>query len=123
MSADAPKTFFNLQTTSGMVMKVIDMGQVIRDCQMKIATAYATKGDSYALVAVACASVSLQAYVEAESLAPDVIGQLAVTAHNLGLHKRLGNEYVDIALHCGPMLYDEMAAAYANEVLLREWTA
>jgi hypothetical protein len=49
-------------------LPVVNLGQLVRDCQLRIANEYATKGDSHALVATACASIVLQAYVEAGSL-------------------------------------------------------
>jgi hypothetical protein len=89
----------------------VNLGQIIRDCQLRIATAYATKGDSHALVALACSSIVLQAYVEAGSLRQDALDHLAETAHNLGMPGRLGVEIVDIALDTGPMLYDAIEQA------------
>lgn len=91
------------------VTAVNDLGRIIRECQLRITCAYTSKGDSHALVAVACGSICLQAYVEAGALAPDVLDHLAETADNLGLGDRVGFEAVDIALDAGPLLYDALA--------------
>src|SRR5262245_31275505 len=95
----------------------VNMGQVIRGCQQRIATACTTKGDSHALVAVACSSIALQAYIEAGSLIPGALKHIEETARNLGLHKRLGEEIVNIALDAGPMMFHEIEEALAGEVV------
>ena len=95
----------------------VNLGQVIRDCKLRIAETYAKRGDSHALVALACSSIVLQAYVEAGSLRQAALAHLAHTAHGLGLHKRLGTKFVRIALRCGPMPYDLMAEAWEDSKL------
>jgi hypothetical protein len=95
----------------------VNTGQLIRGCQTRIATAYATKGDSHALVAVACSSIALQAYIEAGSLIPGALKYLEETARNLGLHDRLGEEVVGIALDVGPMMFGEIEEALAGEAI------
>ena len=90
-------------------LKVVNLGKVIRDCKLRIATAYQKGGDSHALVAVACSSIVLQAYVEAGSLRQAALSHIADTARNLGLHRRLGAKVVFAALHTGPHLYDLLA--------------
>jgi hypothetical protein len=93
----------------------VNMGQVIRYWQKRIATAYATKGDSHALVEVAMSSIALQAYVEAGSLKQSSLSSIAETARHIGLHERLGEEAVNIALDAGPMLFNEIEAALTGE--------
>jgi hypothetical protein len=102
-------------TTEPEMLPAADLGRIVRDCRLRIATACATRGDSHGLAALACASITLQAYVEAGSLAPEVIDHLAETAANLRLDDRLGEAVVDTALAAGVMLYDEFAAAWERQ--------
>jgi hypothetical protein len=102
-------------TTGPETLPAVDLGQIVRDCRLKIATACAARGDSHALAAVACASITLQAYVEAGSLRQEAICHLAETAANLGLDDRLGEEVVGTALDAGPMLYDELAVIWERQ--------
>jgi hypothetical protein len=101
--------------TGPEMLPAVDLGQIIRDCRLKIATVCATKGDSHALAALACGSITLQAYVEAGSLTQEAICHLAETAANLGLDDRLGGEVVGTALDAGLMLYDELAAIWQRQ--------
>lgn len=96
--------------TGPEMLPAVDLGGIVRACRLKIATACATRGDSHGLAALACASITLQAYVEAGSLTQEAVGHLAETAANLGLTDRLGEPVVETALDAGPMLYDELAA-------------
>ena len=95
----------------------VNLQKVIRGCQQRIANAYATQGGGHALVAVACSSIALQAYVEAGSLIPGALGHIAETARNLGLHERLGEEVMNIALDAGPIMFHEIEEALAGEIV------
>jgi len=99
------------------ILPRVNLQKVIRACQLRIANAYATKGDSHALVAVACSSIALQAYVEAGSLIPGALGHIEETTRNLGLHDRLGEEVMSIALDAGPMMFHEIEEALAGEAI------
>ena len=99
------------------ILPRVNLRQVIRGCQQRITNAYATKGDSYALVAAACSSIALQALVEAGSLKQSALGHIAETARNLGLHARLGEEVVNIALDAGPTMFDEIEQALTGETV------
>ena len=101
--------------TGPEMLPAVDLGQIIRDCRLQIAAACAAKGDSHALAALACASITLQAYIEAGSLCDEAIVHLAETAANLGLHHRLGEAVVATALDAGLMLYDEFAAIWQQQ--------
>jgi hypothetical protein len=88
-----------------------NLRQIVLDCRRRISEAFALRGDSHALAALACSSITLQFYVEAGSLRQDILDELAETANNLGLSSRLGADVVDIAADCGPMLFDAIEQA------------
>jgi hypothetical protein len=101
--------------TGQEMLPAVDLGGIVRECRLRIATACAARGDSHALAALACASITLQAYIEAGSLCDEAVIHLAETAANLGLDHRLGEEVVETALDAGPMLYDEFAAIWQRQ--------
>ena len=101
--------------TGPEMLPAVDLGEIVRDCRLRVVTACAAKGDSHALVELACGSITLQAYVEAGSLAQEAIDHLAETAFNLGLYDRLGEAVVATALDAGLMLYDEFAAIWEDQ--------
>ena len=102
-------------TTGPEMLPAVDLGAIIRECRLRIATACAAKGDSHGLAALACASITLQAYIEAGSLCQEAIHHLAEAADNLGLNDRLGEAVVETALDAGLMLYDELAAIWQQQ--------
>ena len=91
---------------------VVNFNKLICDCKLRICIAYKNGGDSHALVAVACSSILLQAYVEAGSLRQSALANIGHTAHALGMHRRLGTKVVFTALHAGMLLYDDLAYAW-----------
>jgi hypothetical protein len=97
--------------------KTIDVANIIRACRTRIASEYVRAGDSAALVATACASILLQAHVEAGSLRQDALDQLVETTDNLGIPDRLGADIVDAFLDAGPSLYDIVADIWARHTI------
>jgi PP-loop superfamily ATP-utilizing enzyme len=94
--------------------RLINLAKIIRECQLRIYAAYVHGGDSAALQAVACGSITLEGLIVAGSLKPAAIERLAETAENLGLPTRLGQQIVDVALSTGAEFYAEI-----DDVLVR----
>jgi hypothetical protein len=96
-------------------MTAPDIGKLVYECRSRISAAHARHGDSHALRALICASVTVEPLIIVGELGPEVLDDLAETARNLGLYDHFGEAVIEVALTAGEFIYAELFAAEANQ--------
>ena len=97
----------------------IDVTAIVRQCRLRVAEQYKLHGDSHALVAAACASIVLEAYIIAGSLVPSALDQICEVLDNLGTTRRCGEDVTECCVRTGAALFEELEAVYAAQDLQR----
>ena len=91
----------------------IDGAAIVRQCRVRVAEQYKLHGDSHALVAAACASLVLEAYIVAGSLVPSALDQIREVLDDLGTTLRCGEDVTECCVDAGRALFEELEAVYS----------
>ena len=96
------------ETCKSEQLPEINVATIVRQCRLRVAEQYKLRGDSHAVIAAACASIVLEAYIVAGSLVPSALDQIREVLDNLGTTRRCGADVVDTCIGVGAALFEEL---------------